>query len=412
MVARKSWAVNQVSGTGQITVEDARLTMGALWTPTGQITSRTGLAPAAAEPGHVTATTPTPNGLVHVAPFRGVIQSSRGGGTYTICTDAITDIDILGTAPADPSNPRNDLIVFQQSDTYFSDANSNFVVRHVVGTPAGSPVDPTVTGSADYVVKARIVVPANTTDIETADITNFDVARTVAVGGVLPVRSATERTAITSPYTGMEIFREDKGWREFRNASAWRVPPMTPVGALADVTDPYTGLVVVLTTENIAYRWTGSAWVASFPVGAGVTAEYRQTGSGQSLTTGTDTIISFDTAIETSTWITRTVSGVGHYFALGLAGRWVVTANLRIAAGGSDAERAMSIASDAGATGASRWNGDNQHTAAVAQMNSAVTKKFPLNQRVAVWGFQTSGSSRTLDNGIQDNRIQLTWLGE
>jgi len=224
MAERHSSAVQQVSGVGQQTVEDVRLTQSAMWTPTGLITSRSGFVPSgtATAPGSVLATTPTPNGFVHVQPFREVLQSGRGGGVYVRCLDAIKDINILSTS-ADPSNARRDLIIAQQSDAYFSDANSDMVVKQVVGTPSGSPVDPTVTGSADYLLLARVTVPAGATSITQGNITQLATQLTVATGGVLPVADATERAAIANPYDGMMIFRRDKGWVEIYYSGAWRV---------------------------------------------------------------------------------------------------------------------------------------------------------------------------------------------
>ena len=242
MAERGSWAVQQVSGVGVQTVEDARHSMAALWTPAGAVTSRSGMVPTgvAAVPGSVLATTPTANGFVHVQPFSDVRQSSRGGGTYTRVLDSIKDIDILGAGgqSADPSNSRIDLIIAQQSDTYFSDANSNMVVKRVGGTASGSPVDPTVTGSQDYVLLARITVPPTVTTIQTANIANVAQPSVVATGGILPVADATERAAIANPYDGMMIFRRDKGWSETYYSGAWRVG--MPVASGCRYTNPST----------------------------------------------------------------------------------------------------------------------------------------------------------------------------
>jgi hypothetical protein len=287
MVERHSWAVQQVAGVGVQTVEDARLTLGALWTPAGQITSRSGVMPTgtAAAPGSVLATSPTPNGFVHVQPFRAVVQSSRSGGTYILCLDAIKDIDILGAggAAADPSNPRRDLIIAQQSDTYIGgDVNSDMVVKRVGGTPAGSPVDPTVTGSADYIVLARVTVTAGATSITTGNITQLATQLTVATGGLLPVADATERGAIANPYDGMQIYRRDTDWIEAYDGTAWRAPALCRTTALANITSPFTGQFALLTTDNALYRWSGSAWVSDLPRG---TVGYSTTTSATGVTT-------------------------------------------------------------------------------------------------------------------------------
>jgi hypothetical protein len=268
---RGSWAVQQVGGVGVQTVEDARYSMGALWTPAGAITSRSGMVPtgAAAVPGSVLATLPTANTFVHVQPFRFVRQSSRGGGTYTMILDSIKDIDILnpvnGGTAADPTNSRIDLIIAQQSDAYFGDANSNMVVKRVGGTPSGSPSDPPVPGSPDYVLLARVTVPPNATTIQTSNIANVALPSAVAVGGLLPVADATERNAISTPYDGMQIYRRDMDWIETYDGGAWRAPAWCRTTALANITNPFSGQVALLTTDNFAYRWTGTQWSPMFP---------------------------------------------------------------------------------------------------------------------------------------------------
>jgi hypothetical protein len=227
LVERHSWAVGAVGGVGQVDELDARLTLGGLLTPTGPITSRSGLFPSAAAAGEVTATSPTPDTQVHITPFRGARQSVRpgGGGSYLWCLDTPKTIDVLGEHPADPANPRVDLIVFQQSDTYHGDPDSDLVVRHVVGTPALSPVDPDPTTgglSPDYVIKARITVPAGAENIAPEDIQNLDLGMTVAVGGVLPVADRTWRDAIINPYEGLVVYRRDRDWLEGYDGQRWR----------------------------------------------------------------------------------------------------------------------------------------------------------------------------------------------
>lgn len=337
MAERGSWAVQQVSGVGVQTVEDARHSMAALWTPTGAVTSRSGLVPSGtAAPGRVLATTPTPNGFVHVQPFRYVRQSSRGGGTYTMVLDAIKDLNILGTQAADPSNARIDLIIAQQSDAYFGDANSNMVVKQVVGTASGSPVDPTVTGSADYVLLARVTVPAGATTIQTANIANVALPTAVTVGGLLPIADQTERDAIANPYDGMQVYRRDLDWVEAYDGGAWRAPMWGRTTALANITNPVTGQVMFLTADSFVYRWNGSVWLLMFP--ASGTVAWGKWGEVKRGTT--DNIGSTETMMETLT--VTVISGrkykiswtVGQSSSIG-AGPPNATVNIRSKSGGS-----------------------------------------------------------------------------
>lgn len=270
---RYSWAVGIDENTGLITVEDARLSVSALITPTGLITSRTGIIPTADVPGEVTATSPTPNGTVHVSAFRAVLQSGRGGGTYLWCLDETKPIDILGTEPADPANDRIDLIVWQQSDTFFTDPDSDFEVRHIVGTPAAVPVDPEVDGSEDYVIRARITVPAGATTLDDSDIENVVLPWTVAAGGILPVRDQAERDAVTAPYDGMAVWRQDRDWAEVYDGSAWRVQGVAICTSEADrdsaITHPRSGQYAATTDADTLWQYDGAtaAWVPAHAIG-------------------------------------------------------------------------------------------------------------------------------------------------
>lgn len=201
--------------------------------------SKSGFRPGpGASPGLVTATG-TPDANVHVAPFQLLLQNIRGSGfgCYITCLDAIKDINILST-PADPTNPRNDLIVAQQSDIFDSDANSDFLVRHVVGTPAASPADPSVSGSTNYITLARVRVNATATSINSGNITDLRTTGhaksltgglyTVASGGLLPVASQAERDALTGLYDGLKVWRSDLKREDVYNSTtaAWR--PASP----------------------------------------------------------------------------------------------------------------------------------------------------------------------------------------
>lgn len=267
MAERKSWATMAPAGAGQIQLEDARLALGALLTPgSSSVSSQSGFRPGPVSPGLVSATG-TPDAFVHVNPFQAFLQTVRAaaGGTYVITNDAAITLNILAV-PADPTNPRHDLVIAQQSDTGYSDPNSNMVVSIVRGTPSGAPTDPAVSGSTDYIKLARINVRAGTSSILTTDITDLRAAGlyTVAVGGVLPVPTQAVRDAITGAYNGMTIYRQDRKWTEIYDGAAWRVHGPTIVTSIADlaaITSPLTGQTAVNTASGLTYRYTGAVWI-------------------------------------------------------------------------------------------------------------------------------------------------------
>lgn len=263
MAERASWAVG--SDTERILgTEDARLAIGALWTPadTG-IDTRAGFTPAPSS-GYVSASSPTADTAVHVSAFQYVLPSTRGTGAYIMTLDASKTIDVLTANPADPSNPRHDLIVAQQNDAAYSDADSTMTVRLIVGTASATPADPTVDGSPDYVALARITVPAGAAAITSADITDLRPTdhTTVAAGGILPIFARDSRP--TAPYVSQTLYRTGLLWHEVFDGSTWRVvgPPVADtIAALeSNVSDPYQGLVAVTRDTNDIVIYDGAAW--------------------------------------------------------------------------------------------------------------------------------------------------------
>ncbi len=250
-------------GTSSFDVEEMRVGNASHWMPaTNAVKVLTGLKPGPSNPGAVTATG-TPDGFVHVAPAALVIQSSRAanGGAYTLTWDATVDINVLATA-ANATNPRNDLIIAHTPDTFYGDANSTPVVRAVVGTPSGSPADPSLAAFPDAVTLARVRVNASATTITNANITDLRPVHTVAVGGLLPTATATTRNALTGLYDGLAIYRRDRDWVEIYDGAAWRVQGVAKVSSFADlsaVTSPFTGQVAAI-GDGTQYRYDGTAW--------------------------------------------------------------------------------------------------------------------------------------------------------
>ncbi|MER6009387.1 hypothetical protein [Streptomyces bluensis] len=207
-----------ISG-GVVDAEDARLATSVLAAPgAGPIQARSGIKPAAGNPGQVLPTS-TASGKVTVNPFQAVIQGTRAtaAGAYLVTLDRTKTIDVLGTSPADTANPRHDLIVARQHDTQYGDDRSGMSVELVTGTPAAGPVDPQVTG--DHIRLARIVVPKNATVITAADI--FDErSYTSAAGGIVRVWNDAFRP--TDPHLGMYVHQTQTHRLEVYNGSTWR----------------------------------------------------------------------------------------------------------------------------------------------------------------------------------------------
>jgi hypothetical protein len=282
-----------LSDTGGVdTVEDTRLGLGALMMPgASSIATQTGLRPGPVDPGAVTASG-TADKFVHIAPLQGFIQSARATapGMYVVGNDAAKAIDLLTANPANATNPRNDLIIAQVTDKFYSDVTQGFTIKQIVGTPSGSPVDPTVPGSVDYFLLARVRVPANATTIVTGNITDLRPGWVVALGGLLPVPSVTVRNALAGKYDGMQIYRQDRNWVEIYDGAAWRVQGVgivTSIADLAAITDPVAGQLASNTADGLIYKYTGSAWVG-MPAGI-MAAPTTTTSDGTATSAGTET---------------------------------------------------------------------------------------------------------------------------
>jgi hypothetical protein len=349
MAARDSWAVQASGPTGLLDVEESRVALGAVWMPGASgIVARSGFRPGpGTSPGLVTPTG-TPDANVHVAPFQLVLQTGRAaiGGPYIITLDAIANVNVLST-PADPTNPRNDLIIAQQSDTFYGDGVSTWQIRQVVGTPSGSPADPAVSGSGDYVPLARVRVNASVTTITGAVITDLRTTghaksltgglSTVGLGGILPVATKAERDAL-SLFPGLIVARLDVGGINLYDGAAWHYfgRPTTATVATTqstasvpyvDLTTPgpavtvETDTAVKVTVTAGLYNTGTNATYAGFAVSGATTraaldAETIQTGSTAGVRASVTAYVTGLTAgSNTFTMKYRVDGGTGNFYA-------------------------------------------------------------------------------------------------
>lgn len=419
MAERPSWAVSAAGGL--ITVEDARAVVsGAIFTPGGSLVtdSRSGWlpGPAGISQAQVTATSPTPNGFVHVAAFHRVQQSTRGKGSYIMCLDTTKDINILST-PAHATNQRNDLIVAQQNDAFYGDGDSVMTVRHVVGTPAGSPADPAVSGSPDYVILARVRVPANATSIVSGNIDNLrPIAISTGIGGVLPVANQAERDAITSPYTGLTVWRTDAFFTETYTGSGWRADSNPSVTAFADlatyISAPYTGMLAYVVNDGALYRYTGSAWLlVSYMLGGLSNCRWRAT-SAQTITNNNDTKARFHQNTESSSIVTASLTD-NQDFALNRTGLWLITASVRFSGNVNLGERNVCIVKSTDVVG-TRYAQQSAFPSAsnACPLSVSTTRRFTSGDKISILLFQNSGVSIATDFTFGEAfYVSFVWLG-
>lgn len=166
---------------------------------------------------------------------------------------------------SNPTNPRRDLIVARIKDVEYGVAVTNeFLLDVIAGTPAASPVDPTV--PANCIVLARVAVAANATSITNANITDLRNGYAAVTGsalignqqkaptGIVPCLSAFRPTV--GLFEGLTIYETDTGRIYIYNGTTWAVKKteQVTVALVANRTVvPGSGGQIV---------WTMSGWAA------------------------------------------------------------------------------------------------------------------------------------------------------
>lgn len=186
--------------------------------------ARSGVRPGGLDAVTIAGTTVTVRDLC------AVVYTAAGGtqtGPYRVALQEETH----ALDPADGTNDRIDAIDLQVRDddedaSTFRDARSVYVV----GAPGATPTPPALTDNS--VRLAEVLVPAGGTPSPSV---TYVAPFIVALGGVLPVRDATERPTV-GLYDGMALFRLDTGAIETREAGAWPIVASTHVPQLVEFT--------------------------------------------------------------------------------------------------------------------------------------------------------------------------------
>lgn len=159
---------------------------------------------------------------------------------------------------SDPSLPRIDIVVAKVQDTFYSGVANTWSIVVVTGVAASSPAVPTA--PANSLVLAQVAVGAAVTSIVNANITD---ARPwlAATGGILPVRSKTERDALAGLYDGYTVWRQDANALNISDgAGAWRwfTRPLTASTATNQTTSSLTFTDLATVGPSISLE-TGAA---------------------------------------------------------------------------------------------------------------------------------------------------------
>ena len=158
-----SWLQN-----GSHPAENDRLTTQALWATTGIINS-TSLA--------VTANSPVGMSVRVASGWAAIVGTTQANmGTYVGYNDAQVTLTIT---TADVTNPRIDLVCMTVNDSFYTGSTNNVVLQVVAGTPAGSPVAPSL--PANSISLATVAVAAGALSINSGNITDTRVLVTTNI---------------------------------------------------------------------------------------------------------------------------------------------------------------------------------------------------------------------------------------
>jgi hypothetical protein len=164
--------------------ENDRLTTQALWATTGIINDAS-LA--------VTQNSPVGMSVRVASGWAAIVGTTQAlMGTYVAYNDATV---VLTITTANPSNPRIDLICATINDSYYSGIDDNVVFQVIAGTPASSPVAPSL--PANSIALAQVSVPAAATSITNANIGDLRVVVTSNVPAQGDISSVTAGAGLT-----------------------------------------------------------------------------------------------------------------------------------------------------------------------------------------------------------------------
>jgi hypothetical protein len=174
-----SWLQN-----GSHPAENDRLTTQALWATTG-IIKDTSLA--------VTQNSPAGMSVLVASGWAAIVGTTQANmGAYVGYNDATTTLTVT---TANPTNPRIDLVCMTVQDAYYTGSLNDVILQVVAGTPAGSPVAPSL--PANSISLATVAVGAGATSITTANITDTRVAVTSNVPVSGDITSVTAGTGLS-----------------------------------------------------------------------------------------------------------------------------------------------------------------------------------------------------------------------
>jgi hypothetical protein len=182
-----SWLQN-----GSHPAENDRLTTQALWATTG-IIKNDSLA--------VTQNTPAGLSVLVSSGWAAIVGTTQANmGTYVGFNDATVTLSVN---TADPTNPRIDLVCMTVNDAYYTGSLNNVILQVVAGTPASSPVAPSL--PANSISLATVAVGAGATALTNANITDTRVLVTTNIPEVGDISAVVAGTGLSGGGTSGSV---------------------------------------------------------------------------------------------------------------------------------------------------------------------------------------------------------------
>jgi len=249
---------------------------------------------------------------------------------------------------------------------------------------------------------------ADTAAVLTALPDHITVGRAPWIGGEISLIAPTLNSAGAFTHTGALNTTSLAATGLITGWGGGRVP--VSVDDLADVLVPAAGDLAVLTTDNMLYRHTGSAWLGVMHLDTEGHAKYKNTGN-QIVPTNTMFRAYFSTAVATTTDVTHTAGSslIGSFLTLNRAGLWSLDAGGNFGSAAGTSLRSIQLADDVNTT---PWKSTGGYsTAAPFPLNVSTTRRFAANQRIALWVYHEQGGSINLTANGEVTSIAATWMG-
>jgi hypothetical protein len=240
-------------------------------------------------------------------------------------------------------------------------------------------------------------------------------------------RVVTSGTRPSTVVAGMEIRETDTHNLLYHNGSTptsggWEHQSIPAVSTTSAIVAPYTNQLIYNTTDNIIYKYTGSAWIEAAALGPNVfsttsgatlhEASYTST-ANQTITTGTDTPLAFATSDYTCNDVTRGTSTAGSVanakFTLGKAGLWLIEGGVRTAGTTSAKSYGIWFGPDGGTTRYRNSFANNGGTDAM-EFNICCVRRFASGTALCLNFWHNQGSNHTVTPLLGSNSLRLVWM--